>query len=357
MATSITETDVLNVLRTVEDPDLHRDLVTLNMIKDVKIVGNDVSIKVELTTPACPMKEKIKNDCEQALQQIGGIGSIQVNLSANVSGQSGKQEKQGVPGVKNIIAVSSGKGGVGKSTVSTNLAVCLSKEGAKVGLMDADAYGPNIPQMIGVNEPPTTVGERIVPPEAQGIKVISVAMMTDPDQPVIWRGPMIHSLIAQFLGNVDWGELDYLIVDMPPGTGDAQLSLTQHVALTGAVLVTTPQQVANSDVRRAIMMFRRVEVPILGLVENMAYFLCPDNNKKYNIFGSGGGERLALDFEIPFLGRVPIDPRIVVGGDTGNPIVLTSPDTDAAQCFLEVSQAVAQQVSIANAQATELPVL
>lgn len=357
MPIAITQENILNLLRTVQDPDLHRDLVTLNMVKDIKIVGNDVSITVELTTPACPMKEKIKNDCEQALRQIESIGSIQINMTANVSRQNAAPEKTGLPGVKNVIAVSSGKGGVGKSTVSTNLAVCLSKSGAAVGLMDADAYGPNIPQMMGVPHPPSTIGERIIPPQAHGIKTISVAMMTDPNQPIIWRGPMLHSLISQFLHNVDWGELDYLIVDMPPGTGDAQLSLTQQCALSGAVMVTTPQQVANADVRRGIMMFHRVEVPILGLVENMAYFICPDNGKKYNIFGSGGGERLAMEMEVPFLGRIPIDPRIVVGGDTGNPIVLTSPDCEAAQSFNEIAQAVAQQVSIANANATALPVL
>lgn len=359
MAIAISEENVLNVLRTVQDPDLHRDLVTLNMIKDVKIVGNDVSVTVELTTPACPMKEKIKTDCEQALRQLENIGTVTINMTANVSQQAGaaSPEKPGIPGVKNIIAVSSGKGGVGKSTVSTNLAVSLMKSGATVGLMDADAYGPNIPQMLGVTDLPSTVGERIIPPVANDIKTISVAMMTDPNQPIIWRGPMLHSLIAQFVNNVDWGELDYLVVDMPPGTGDAQLSLTQQCSLAGAVVVTTPQQVANADVRRSIMMFHRVEVPVLGLVENMAYFLCPDNNKKYNIFGTGGGERLANEMEIPFLGRIPIDPRIVVGGDTGNPIVLTTPDSDAAKAFYEVAEGVAQQVSIANANATSLPTL
>ena len=357
MPISITQENILNLLRTVQDPDLHRDLVALNMVKEIKVVGNDVSITIELTTPACPLKEKIKNDCEQALRQIENIGSIQINMTANVSRQSAAQEKTGLPGVKNIIAVSSGKGGVGKSTVSTNLAVCLAKAGAAVGLMDADAYGPNIPQMIGVTQLPATVGERIIPPQAHGIKTISVAMMTDPNQPIIWRGPMLHSLISQFIHHVDWGELDYLIVDMPPGTGDAQLSLTQQCALSGVVMVTTPQQVANADVRRGIMMFHRVEAPILGLVENMAYFICPDNGKKYNIFGSGGGERLALEMEIPFLGRIPIDPRIVVGCDTGNPIVLTSPDCEAAQCFNDIAQAVARQTSIANANTTSLPVL
>lgn len=364
MAINITEENILNLLRTVEDPDLHRDLVSLNMVKEIKIVGNDVAVTVELTTPACPMKEKIKSDCEAALRQIESIGTITINLTANVSGKNtpgntgGTPGQQaGIPGVKNVIAVSSGKGGVGKSTVSTNLAVCLMRSGAKVGLMDADAYGPNIPQMLGVTQGPATVGERIIPPEAHGIKTISVAMMTDPNQPIIWRGPMLHSLISQFINNVDWGELDYLVVDMPPGTGDAQLSLTQQCSLAGAVMVTTPQQVANSDVRRGIMMFHRVEVPILGLVENMAYFICPDNGKKYNIFGSGGGERLAQEAEIPFLGRVPIDPRIVVGGDTGNPIVLTSPDCDASKAFQEIAESVAQQVSIANANSTSLPVL
>ena len=353
----LTADEVLNALRTVIDPDLKRDLVSLNMVRDVKVEEGRVSFTVVLTTPACPLKEHIRQECLRAVNALSGVRDVQINITSQVSTQAGAGTKQQIPGVRNIVAVSSGKGGVGKSTVATNLAICLAQTEAKVGLMDADAYGPNIPQMVGVNEAPTAAGNLIYPPEKYGVKVMSVALLTEPDQPVIWRGPMLHNLISQFLYNVAWGELDYLVVDMPPGTGDAQLSLTQHVPLAGAVMVTTPQQIAQADVRRAIMMFRRVEVPVLGIVENMAYFLCPDNNKRYDIFGTGGGERLAEQFQVPFLGRIPIDPRVVEGGDMGNPIVLSTPESEAAISFQAVAAAVAQQVSIANAQNRPLPVL
>ena len=345
---SVTQDDVLNALRTVQDPDLHRDLVSLGMIKDIKIEDSKVAFTVELTTPACPLKARIEKDCVEAVSRVAGVTEVQVNMSSNVKARGGIPQKEEIPGVRNIIAVSSGKGGVGKSTVAANLAFALLQMGAKVGLMDADAYGPNIPQMVGVTADPGSDGKMIFPPEVQGLKVISTAMFAPGDTPVVWRGPMLHSLIRQFLRQVDWGELDYLVVDMPPGTGDAQLSLTQLVPLAGAVMVTTPQEVAQADVRRAIMMFRRVEVSILGIVENMAYFICPDNNKRYDIFGSGGGEKLARDYEAPFLGRIPIDPRISSGGDTGKPIVLAEPDSLPAVEFRSVAGAVAQQISIAN---------
>jgi len=353
-----TQEAVLNVLRTVQDPDLHRDLVSLGMIKDLKIDGGNVSFTLELTTPACPMKEKMKNDCLQALSQVEGVNDVQIRMTANTAAQRNiNQQQRPIPGINNVIAVSSGKGGVGKSTVAVNLALALQLGGARVGLMDADAYGPNVPQMMGVEKQPESDGNMIFPPEAYGMKVISVGLVAPGDTPIVWRGPMLHSLVQQFLFQVAWGELDYLVVDMPPGTGDAQLSLTQHTPLAGAVMVTTPQSVSQSDVRRAIQMIRKVETPVLGLVEHMAYFICPDNNKRYDIFGSGAGEKLAREYDIPMLGQIPIDPRIVDGGDTGNPIVIADPEHPVSIEFRKVAGAVAQQVSIANKLHQPLPIL
>lgn len=354
---NLTPGAVIEALKTVKDPDLNKDLVSLDMIKDVKVEGSNVSFSVVLTTPACPMKAKIKEDCEKAVSQVPGVEKIAINMTANTMAHHGQPEKIAVPGVKNIFAVSSGKGGVGKSTVAVNLALALKETGAKVGLMDADAYGPNVPQMLGLTEAPMSDGNRVYPPEILGMHVISVGLIAKGDMPVIWRGPMIHSLIQQFLRDVEWGELDYLVVDMPPGTGDAQLSLSQLVPLTGAVMVTTPQEVAQADVRRAIMMFRKVEVPVLGVVENMAYFICPDNGKKYEIFGRGGSEKLAKEYDIPQLGHIPIDPRITEGGDAGKPIVAADPESDLAKSFIEVAGMVAQQISIANKMNTSLPIL
>lgn len=348
---------VTAALSTVLDPDLHKDLVSLGMIKDVKVNGGKVSFSVELTTPACPLKNKIKHDCNEAVSRIPGVTDIEINMTAKTPQQRGVPEKEPIVGVKNIFAVSSGKGGVGKSTVAVNLALALQQSGAKVGLLDADAYGPNVPQMLGLNDPPESDGERIYPPQKNGVKMMSVGLIAPGDQPVIWRGPMLHSVLMQFLRQVSWGELDYLVVDMPPGTGDAQLSLTQLVPLAGAVMVTTPQGVSQSDVSRAIMMFKKVNVPVLGIVENMAYFHCPDNDKKYEIFGNGGGEKLARDYQIPFLGKIPIDPRVALGGDNGKPVVVDAPGTPIAQTFVEIAGKVAQQVSIAAIQAAPLPVL
>ncbi len=353
----VTQEDIIKALSTVQDPDLHRDLVSLGMIKDIKINDGKVSFTVELTTPACPLKEKIKTDCHEAVAKIPGVSRIDIHMAANVKTHGGIPEKEEIPGVKNILAISSGKGGVGKSTVAVNLALSLIKLGAKVGLMDADAYGPNIPQMLGVKGQPETDGKQIYPPQAYGMRVMSVGLVATGDQPVIWRGPMLHSLVNQFLRQVAWEELDYLVVDMPPGTGDAQLSLTQLAPLAGAVLVTTPQEVAQSDVRRAIMMFKKVNVPILGVVENMSYFICPDNGKQYDIFGSGGGEKLAKQYKTVLLGKIPINPRIATGGDAGIPIVVAEPDSPITKEFENIAAAVAQQISIANISGQPLPVL
>lgn len=348
---------ILDALRTVNDPDLQKDLVTLGMIRDIKIDGTKVSFTVVLTTPACPLKARIEMDCRNAVSQIPGVTEVDIEMTSNTSAHNARPERIEIPGVKNIFAVSSGKGGVGKSTVAVNLALALKAQGAKVGLMDADAYGPNIPQMLGITEPPTSDGEHIYAPEVDGMKVMSVGLIAQGDIPMIWRGPMIHTLIQQFLRDVSWGELDYLVVDMPPGTGDAQLSLSQLVPLSGAVMVTTPQAVSQADVRRAIMMFRKVEVPILGVVENMSYFICPDNNKKYEIFGSGASAKLSKEYSIAVLGRIPIDPRITEGGDTGKPIVLTEPESDLSKEFMSIASNVAQQISITNKLNISLPVL
>lgn len=348
------ENKVMAALQTVEDPDLKRDLVSLGMIKDLKVEGGDVSFSVELTTPACPLKSKIEADCREAVSQVEGVNNININMTARTSTADIKQEP--IPGIRNVFAVSSGKGGVGKSTVAVNLALSLAQSGAKVGLMDSDAYGPNVPIMLGFDDQPELRDDKIIPPEIGGVKMMSVGLIAPGDTPVVWRGPMLHSLIQQFLRDVIWGELDYLVVDMPPGTGDAQLSLSKLVPLAGAVMVTTPQKVAQADVRRAIMMFRKIETPVLGIVENMAYFHCPDNDKKYPIFGSGGGEMLARDYEIPFLGRIPIDTRIAESGDQGKPIVLSDPDSPLTQEFNSIAQAIAQQISIANANQS-LPVV
>lgn len=352
----LTEKTILAALSQVQDPDLHRDLVSLGMIKDLKIGGGKVSFTLELTTPACPMKERMKNDCHTAVAQVPGVREVDIHMTSRAPQHAAPAQKA-IPGVSHVFAVSSGKGGVGKSTVAANLALALQQNGAKVGLMDADAYGPNIPQMLGISERPGSDGNTIFPPEKNGMKVMSVGLIAPGDTPIVWRGPMLHSLIQQFLYQVDWGELDYLVVDMPPGTGDAQLSLSQQAPLAGALMVTTPQDVSLADVRRAIMMFRKVQVPVLGVVENMAYFLCPDNHKKYEIFGSGGGEKISREYDIPLLARLPIDPRIAAGGDSGHPIVLEDPDSPAAGEFRKLAGEVARQISIVHLKNQPLPVL
>lgn len=292
----ITKESVMDALRNVYDPDLKRDLVSLNMIKDVKINGNDVTVTVELTTPACPLKDKIKQDCINEIKNsLPDVINIDIEMTANVRTNNNQRKDTVLPDVKNTIAVASGKGGVGKSTVAVNLAVALAKDGAKVGLIDADIYGPSIPLMLGLNKKPkiyqdTTTG-KMVPLENLGIKVISIGFLIDDSAPVIWRGPMASGAIKQFMSDVYWKELDYLIFDLPPGTGDIQLTLVQTIPLTGAVVVTTPQNVSLIDVRKAISMFERVNVPILGIIENMSYFIAPDTGKKYDIFGTGGGEK------------------------------------------------------------------
>lgn len=345
--------EVLDALRKVNDPDLHKDLVTLNMVKDVQVNGKDVKVLVELTTPACPLKDKIKTDCIEAIKkEIPNVGEVNVSMTSKVSNHDNAAKNAVLPKVKNTIAVASGKGGVGKSTVAVNLAVALAKDGAKVGLLDADIYGPSIPLMLGVNEKPQlmqdTTTNKMMPLENYGIKLMSIGFLVDDSQPVIWRGPMASGAVKQFMSDVDWGELDYLIFDLPPGTGDIQLTLVQTIPLTGAVIVTTPQEVSLIDARKGLSMFTRVNVPVFGIVENMSYFIAPDTGKQYDIFGSGGGEKLSKELKTAFLGGIPIDPRIREGGDKGKPIVYDQPDSKQSEKITEIARNLAQQVSIQN---------
>jgi ATP-binding protein involved in chromosome partitioning len=343
----ITEQSVLDALRRVQDPDLHKDIVTLGFVKDLKIEGGDVSFRIVLTTPACPVREQLQQQAEEVVRALPGVSSVRVTMDAVVPQGRGLGEKVTVPGVRNIIAVSSGKGGVGKSTVAVNLAVSLARDGARVGLMDADVYGPNVPLMLGASRVrPEIAGNKLVPVEAHGVRLMSMALLKPGDEPMILRGPILHGLVKQFLQDVLWGELDYLIVDMPPGTGDVQLSLAQLVPVQGAVLVTTPQDVAVADVRRALRMFETVAVPVLGIVENMSYFVAPDTGARYNIFGEGGGRKLAETYGVPFLGAVPLGIEVREGGDSGVPVVVSQPDSVQAEAFRHVAEEVARQVSI-----------
>ncbi len=353
----ISEQLVLDALRKIQDPDLHKDIVTLGFIKDLKIEGGSVSFRIVLTTPACPVKEQMEESARELVGALPGVSAVNVTMDAEVPKGRGLGEKLTVPGVRNIIAVSSGKGGVGKSTVAVNMAVSLALNGARVGLMDADVYGPNVPMMLGMaNARPDVDNNKLLPLEAFGVKLMSMAVLKPGDEPMIVRGPILHGLVKQFLQDVRWGELDYLIVDMPPGTGDVQLSLAQLVPVQGAVLVTTPQEVALADVRRALRMFETVAVPVLGVVENMSYFIAPDTNVRYNIFGEGGGQRLAEQYGVPFLGSVPLGIEVREGGDKGVPVVVSHPDSPQARAFRSVAEEVARQVSI-EALKPELVVL
>jgi ATP-binding protein involved in chromosome partitioning len=347
---------VMNALKTVQDPDLKKDLVTLGMVRDVKIDSSGkVSLRVVLTTPACPLKEKIKSDVEAALKGISGVHSTEVTMDAQVrkaGSQGASAQSTQIEGVTHIIAVSSGKGGVGKSTVAVNLATSLALEGARVGLMDADVYGPNVPTMMGVTEQPKIVndpvkGEIFIPPTAHGVKVMSMGFLIQGDQPLVWRGPMLHSVVSQFCHKVNWGELDYLVVDMPPGTGDVQLSLAQLVPVTGAVLVSTPQEVSMQDVRKAYNMFEKVRVPILGFVENMSYFKCDSCDKKHSLFGSGGGKALSRKYGVDLLAELPMVQDVARGGDEGRPVVLRDPNSEIARELRTLARTIAQKVSIA----------
>lgn len=344
----INDSAVLDALSNIIDPDLGKDIVSLGFVKDMKIEGGAVSFRIVLTTPACPVKEAFEADARRLVGALAGVTDVKVTMDSEVPQGKGIANQVAVPGIRNIIAVSSGKGGVGKSTVAVNLAAALAANGARVGLMDADIYGPNVPLMLGVSDRQPVVAEgKLVPIESCGIKLISMAVLAPPDKPMILRGPMLHGVVRQFLSDVAWGELDYLIVDMPPGTGDVQLSLAQLVPLAGAVLVTTPQSVSVADVRRALKMFETVAVPTLGIIENMSYFSPPDMpEKRYEIFGKGGGRNLADEYAVPFLGEIPIGVEVREAGDRGIPAVLADPDTAQAAAFRKVAEEVARRVSI-----------
>lgn len=344
-----TEAQVLEVLKTVQDPELGRDVVSLGMINNLKVVDGNVAITLVLTTPACPVRDEFQESVKQAILAIPGVKSAEVALDANVRGSARIQSTNLIPGIRNVIAVGSGKGGVGKSTVAVNLAVALAHSGAKIGLLDADIYGPNIPTMLGVHAPVQT-GQGIKPAFNYGVAAISMGFFIPKGEPVVWRGPMIHGAIQQLLKDVLWGELDYLIVDLPPGTGDASLSLAQLVPLTGAIIVVTPQDVAIEDGAKAIAMFRKLNVPILGLIENMSSFICPHCNEAVDIFGKGGGREACQQYEVEFLGDVPIDPRVRVGGDEGAPVVVAHPDSPVAEQFVQLAKTVAGKVSVYNAE-------
>jgi ATP-binding protein involved in chromosome partitioning len=350
----ISNEQVLAALRNVEDPDLKKDLVTLNMIKDLKIEDKNINFTLELTTPACPMKDMLKNACLNAIKHfVDPEANILINITSRVTRPVDNSQ---LNNIKNIILVSSGKGGVGKSTVASNLAISLAVDGAKVGLIDADIYGPSVPTMFGLldakpNARETESGKTLILPiEKYGIKLLSLGFFADPDQPVPWRGPMASNAIKQLFNDADWGELDYLIVDLPPGTGDIHITITQSFPIAGAVIVTTPQQVALADTRKGLMMFRMpgINIPVLGVIENMAYFTpaeLPDN--RYYIFGKNGGRELAQAFDVPFLGEIPIVQSITEAGDNGTPIAL-NPDSPLSGIFAELAGRVAQQVSINN---------
>lgn len=382
LSATATPADLLQALRQVQDPDLHQDIVSLGFVKKHSIQNGVVDVTINLTTPACPVKDQLKEQARAVLAALPGVKTVNVEMTAQVVQQGPPREL--AKGVKHFVAVSSGKGGVGKSTVAVNLAVALAKTGAKVGLLDCDVYGPDIPMMMGLEGSPEQIGRKLLPKEHYGVKTMSIGYLLEADKPVVWRGPMVHKLIEQFLSDVQWDELDYLLVDMPPGTGDAQLSLAQIVPLTGAVLVTTPQAVSTFDVGKAIAMFRQVNVEILGLVENMSGYAVSgrvegagqgqvvaletgegevrattDAQGRFeatiDVFGRGGGESLAKRHGFPLLGRVPLDPTVRVGGDAGAPVTVSKPDSALAKTFGEIAGRFAQRVAVRSLQA--LPIL
>lgn len=340
----ITEEDVLNALRTVKDPELHRDLVSLGMVKEIHVDGGAVAVTVELTTPACPMREQVEQDTRAAVAALPGVEAVMVNLTASVRKPVGAQP---ITGVKHIVAVGSGKGGVGKSTVTVNLAVALAETGAAVGLLDSDIYGPSIPLMMGVQGQPQVVGKRMIPPVSHGVKLMSLGFLL-PDQtaPVVWRGPMVAQAVKQMLMEVEWGELDYLLADLPPGTGDASLTLAQAIPLSGAVVVMTPQEVAVQIATKTFNMFQTLRVPILGIIENMSYLPCPHCGQPVELFGHGGGRKASERLAVPFLGEIPLDLDLRRGADVGRPILIERPDSPVAAIFRQVAANLAGRISV-----------
>ncbi len=348
----ITEELVLDALRAVQDPDLHKDIVSLGFVKDLVIDGTTVTFKIELTTPACPVKDILRDQAYNIVAGLPGVDKVNLEMTARVRGT----ESNGplIPNVKNVIAVASGKGGVGKSTVSVNLAVALSQSGARVGILDADIYGPSIPMMMGADAEPIYDGKFLYPVFVHGVGIMSIGFFLEDDKAVVWRGPMIGKALNQFLGEVNWGHLDYLVVDLPPGTGDASMSLAQLIPITGVVIVMTPQDVAQQIANKSVLMFRELEksnnrpIPILGVVENMSGFVCPHCGKETDLFSKGGGVDAAERLGVAFLGAIPLDPTICVSGDAGQPAILMAPDSVQAIAFRKMAGMVASRVSILN---------
>ena len=354
MASTPDRDAVLNALRVVVDPDIRKDIVSLGFVKDLTVADARVSFTIELTTPACPVKDQLRDQAVAAVSALPGVHDVEVRLTARVRSASAPETgRPPLPGVKNVIAVGAGKGGVGKTTVAVNLALSLARCGSRVGILDGDMYGPNVPIMFGINTQLTTDGTKIVPAEKWGVQVVSIGFMTGDDAPIIWRGPMLHGAIQQFFREVAWKDLDYLIVDMPPGTGDVALSLSQTVPVVGSIVVTTPQLVSLADSRRAIRMYQKLNIPTIGVVENMSYYACPNCHHESDIFGHGGGETLAAEMKVPFLGRLAVYQPIREGGDTGVPLVVSEPGSAAARSFLTVAERTAAQVSIAAHQTAE----
>ncbi len=355
MASTPDRDAVLNALRIVNDPDLHRDIVSLGFIKDLSLKDGHVSFAIELTTPACPVKDQLREQAMAAVRAVPGVTSVDVRMTANVRSVSAPETgRPPLPGVKNVIAVGAGKGGVGKTTVAVNLAMALARCGGRVGILDGDIYGPNVPIMLGLSSTQlTTDGKQIVPAEKHGVQVVSMGFLTSDDSPVIWRGPMLHGAIQQFFREVAWKDLDYLIVDMPPGTGDVALSLSQTVPVVGSIVVTTPQKVSLADTLRAVRMYQKLNIPPIGLVENMSYYACPNCHHEADIFGHGGGETLAGQLNIPFLGRLPVYQPIREGSDSGVPIVVSEPGSSAGRAFMLVAERTAAQVSVLAHRAAE----
>jgi ATP-binding protein involved in chromosome partitioning len=349
MTKTINRDAVMAALSKVQEPELHKDLVTLNMIRDLEVEGDKVTFTVLLTTPACPLRGRIESEARQAVMSVPGVKTVEVRMDANVPSDGRPRGLLQLP-VRNVLAVASGKGGVGKSTVAVNVAVALAQSGAKVGLLDADIYGPNVPTMMGVKRlPPQNNSGKLVPAQAHGVSVMSIGFLVKPGQPLIWRGPMLHSAIRQFLTDVEWGELDYLVIDLPPGTGDAQLSLAQSIPLSGGLIVTLPQAVSLEDARRGLEMFRELNVPILGVVENMSYLELPDGTRM-DVFGSGGGLKLAEAASVPFLGQIPMDPSVRIGGDGGTPVVVSNPESAPAKALRSLAELLAARLSVAAIQ-------
>lgn len=345
---------VLAALRGIVDPDLHKDIVTLGFVQDLQVQDGTVAFQIQLTTPACPVRDEMEREARERVGALPGVERVEVSMTSSVPRAPVGMEEHVLPGVRHAVAVASGKGGVGKSTVAVNIAASLAADGARVGLLDADIYGPSIPIMLGMRTSRPEVRDgKLVPLERFGIHMMSVGFIAGEDTPIIWRGPIVGKLVTQFLTDVDWGELDYLIVDLPPGTGDAQLTLTQAAPLAGAVIVTTPQPVALEDVNRGIRMFEKVNVPVIGIVENMASFECPNCHTRHELFSHGGGARAAEHFEVPFLGEIPLETAIREGGDAGVPVVAGSPDSPQARAFRAVAGEMARQLSILAFPASE----